>query len=249
MNNYYTYAYLRKDKTPYYIGKGKGNRIYSTHRKVKLPKDKSRIIFLKQNLTEDEAFRHETYMISLFGRKDLGTGILRNLTDGGEGASGAVISEETKRKLREARKSRIFSEETRKKISEAGKNRSEECRKKLSESSKGNTNALGVIRSEETKKKISKAHKGKTLSEETKHKISNSLKGHIPWNKGKRCKSHSKEVKEKISESLRGKKNSEEHNRKISQSKKGKKWWNNGQEIKMSVKCPGDGWVLGRKTH
>jgi hypothetical protein len=84
---YYTYAYLREDRTPYYIGKGKGNRVYETHRRVKQPKDKSRIIFLKQNLTEEEAFKHEIYMIALFGRKDLGTGILRNMTDGGEGVS------------------------------------------------------------------------------------------------------------------------------------------------------------------
>jgi len=86
-NIFYTYAYLREDRTPYYIGKGTENRIHSTHRRVKPPKDKSRIIFLKQNLTEEEAFKHEVYMITVFGRKDNETGILRNLTDGGEGTS------------------------------------------------------------------------------------------------------------------------------------------------------------------
>jgi hypothetical protein len=84
---YYTYAYLREDRTPYYIGKGKGDRIHSTNRTYKPPKDKSRIIFLKQNLTEEEAFKHEKYMIAVFGRKDLGSGILYNRTDGGDGAS------------------------------------------------------------------------------------------------------------------------------------------------------------------
>jgi len=98
--NYYTYAYLREDKTPYYIGKGKGDRVYSTNgRTTNLPKDKSRIIFLKQNLTEEEAFKHEVYMIAVFGRKDNGTGILRNKTDGGDGISGYIHSEETRRKI------------------------------------------------------------------------------------------------------------------------------------------------------
>ena len=141
--HYYTYAYLREDKTPYYIGKGKGPRIYSKNRKIKPPKDKSRIIYLKQNLTEEEAFRHEIYMIAVFGRKDLGTGILRNMSDGGEGSSGAIISDETRRKWSEARKGennpnygKTASEETKRKMSEAHKNPSEETRRKMSGASK-----------------------------------------------------------------------------------------------------------------
>jgi hypothetical protein len=91
-NHFYTYAYLREDGTPYYIGKGKGNRCYRSggRSNCKTPKDKGRILLLKTNLTEEEAFRHEVYMISLFGRKNNGTGILRNLTDGGEGGSGSL---------------------------------------------------------------------------------------------------------------------------------------------------------------
>jgi hypothetical protein len=102
MSEYYTYAYLREDKTPYYIGKGKDDRIYSTNRRIKPPKDKSRIIYLKQNLTEEQAFKHEIYMIAVLGRKDNGTGILHNRTDGGEGVSNP--SEETRRKIGDANK-------------------------------------------------------------------------------------------------------------------------------------------------
>ena len=91
--DYYTYAYLRKDGTPYYVGKGIGRRAFTSHcHSVKIP-PRDRILFLKQNLTEEQAFIHEIYMISVLGRKDLGTGILRNLTDGGEGFS----SEQMKR--------------------------------------------------------------------------------------------------------------------------------------------------------
>jgi hypothetical protein len=101
MNDYYTYAYLREDKTPYYIGKGKGRRVKKRCKgDVKPPSDESRIIFLKTKLTESEAFKHEIYMIAVYGRKDLGSGILRNKTDGGDGTSGAKLSEETKQKMR-----------------------------------------------------------------------------------------------------------------------------------------------------
>ena len=89
-NDYYTYAWIRIDGTPYYIGKGKSDRAYSRRivGQFKPPSDTKRIILLKQNLTEEEAFKHECYMIAVYGRKDLGTGILHNLTDGGEGCSG-----------------------------------------------------------------------------------------------------------------------------------------------------------------
>jgi hypothetical protein len=92
---YYTYAYLREDGTPYYIGKGKGRRIFNRSNKdtCKVPKNRNRIIYLKRNITEEDAFKHEIYMISIFGRKNNGTGILRNLTDGGEGFSSNTMKE------------------------------------------------------------------------------------------------------------------------------------------------------------
>jgi group I intron endonuclease len=165
-NDYYTYAYLREDKTPYYIGKGRGKRIYSTSRSIKAPKDKSRIIFLKKNLTEAEAFKHEVYMIFVLGRKDLGTGILRNLTNGGEGASGAVQSEEKKRKCSEAKSG--------KNNSLFGVPRTEEQKKAQSEKMSGENNPnygrtgenhpmYGVPRTEAQKKTQSEKMSGRYL--------------------------------------------------------------------------------------
>ena len=57
LNRFYTYAYLRVDRTPYYIGKGSGRRWCTKGNcEVKPPKDKSRIIILKQNLIEEEEY-------------------------------------------------------------------------------------------------------------------------------------------------------------------------------------------------
>lgn len=117
--SYYTYAYLREDKTPYYIGKGKGRRVYKKHIVV-VPPD-NRILYLKRNLTEQEAIKHEIYMIAVYGRKDNGTGILRNLTDGGEGTSGRKLSQETIEKMSVAAKNRKISDDGRKKLTERNK--------------------------------------------------------------------------------------------------------------------------------
>ena len=242
--HYYTYAYLREDKTPYYIGKGTGDRIYSTNRRVNPPKDKSRIIYLKQNLTEDEAFRHEIYMIDVFGRKDLGTGILHNMTNGGEGGSGRVLSEETRRKLSDANRGKnhpnygkTFSEETRRKMSAFKKNMSDETRAKYSAANTGENHPFyGKTHSSETKRKMSEVHKNP--SEETRRKMSEASKGRTP----------SEESRRKMSQSSKDKTHSEETKRKIGDAGKGRKWWNDGcGNSKLVIECPGNEWKPGRK--
>ena len=110
---YYTYAYLREDGTPYYIGRGKGSRVFDVTHRIKVP-PKERVLFLKQNLTYEEATKHEIYMIAVLGRKDLGTGVLRNLTNGGEGRPGPKPQEEIE-KIRKSNTGKVVPNEVRQK--------------------------------------------------------------------------------------------------------------------------------------
>lgn len=136
---------------PFYIGKGKDNRHKEHLNKSSLKRNyfKDRIIkkLLKENLvpiiivindniSEKEAHENKKFLIRMIGRRDLKLGPLTNLTDGREGTSGWIPSEETRKKFKNRpKRSHPHTAESKKKISEAnkGKVRSKELRKQISE--------------------------------------------------------------------------------------------------------------------
>ena len=205
---YYVYAYVRKDGTPYYIGKGKYKRAYDNAHNVRVPKDKSRIVFLETNLSEIGAFALERRYIRWWGRKDNFTGILHNRTDGGEGACGIIVSNTHKQKLKEANLGKTLSIQTKEKISKAliELSKSEETKQKMSLAKKG------IPLSDVNKQKLKEANLGKTLSIQTKEKIriANTGRKHTEEaklkmslaTKGKKRKPLSEETKQKIREAL-----------------------------------------------
>jgi hypothetical protein len=198
-NKFYTYAYLRPDRVPYYIGKGHGNRMYKKGRKgTNPPEDSSLILVLKSGMSEEEALKHEVYMIHILGRKDQGKGPLWNFTDGGEGLSNP--SDEIRNKISRSKKGKPGGM--------LGRKLTDEQKEKISKALKGRVGHGGMA--------------GRNHSEETKRKMSEAFKesGRKPpvFNKP-----HTEETKRKISEKKKGVKHTPEQNAAKSERQKGKK--------------------------
>jgi len=195
---FYAYLWLREDGTPEYAGKGTGKRAFvrGSHH-LKPPTDRTRILILAR-ASEAEAFETEKELIANWGRKDLGTGCLRNFTDGGDGVSGLQHTEDAKRRMSvghlgkttwnkglspspeySAALSAGQRKRTTGRIGRKGWKLSLEDCQKQSERKKGH------LTSDETKQKIRLSHLGRKASPELRKKLSESHKGYVPWNKGK----------------------------------------------------------------
>lgn len=119
------YRHIRLDKNePFYIGIGQNRRAYAKngrnqiwHRIVAKTEYDVEILF--DDVSWDFAVEKEREFISLYGRMDNKTGILANMTDGGEGIVNHKHSEQTKSKMRKARLGIVFSEEHIKNLSDA----------------------------------------------------------------------------------------------------------------------------------
>ena len=155
---YYVYQYITETGAPYYIGKGKGNRIHVDHKHIALPPKERRII-IQDSMTNEDAKKLEGELISKYGRK-LDGGILDNIKINQWACrAGWKHSIETIEKIRNGN---------------LGKVRTEDHKQKYRQP-----------KSVEHKENIKKARLGTTRSDETKKKISETMKKNIPWNKGK----------------------------------------------------------------
>jgi hypothetical protein len=160
--SFYTYLWLREDGTPYYAGKGIGQRAFrSCNHLFKRPSNPENII-VQEWPDEESAFEGEKLLIAIYGRKDNGTGVLRNLTDGGEGMAGHPCSPKTRHKIGAANRGRKL---TPKRIQQMS-----DFRKGLPAHNRG------IPLSKEHRRKLRQAHIGKKLSEEHRSKMSDSAK-------------------------------------------------------------------------
>jgi len=189
------YRHIRLDTgQPFYIGIGKNlARAYQQYKRTSywkriIEKYNYEVEILFDDLTYEEACEKEKEFIKLYGRIDNDTGILVNLTDGGEGSVGFKHSKEALIKIGEKSKGRIKTpEQIEKWRSNMNFKRSPEVIEKIRQS------LIGKEHTEERKENQRKAQLGKKLSEEAKIKLSEY------W-KGKKKGPFSEEHKQKLSE-------------------------------------------------
>lgn len=146
MENNVVYVHRRKDTNEvFYIGIGKIRRPYERNGrrnhywKSIVNKHGYDIEIIHKNLSWEDACNIERQLISKYGRLDLGTGILVNMTDGGEGNQNMLYTDEWREKQRISSTGRIQSEETKKKKSlvSTGVKFSEDRKRNISKSKKG----------------------------------------------------------------------------------------------------------------
>lgn len=175
------YRHVRLDKNePFYVGIGTGRRPWCSYKRYRskwwgriVDKTEYRVDILFENVSKDFAIEKEMELIALYGRMDKGDGALCNMTDGGEGAFGRVLTEEHKEKIRQSLLGHEVSEETRRKIGKSGRGR-RLTQKQIDNLVKINT---GRIVSDDTKRKIGDAHRGKKVSKQARKKMSEAKLG------------------------------------------------------------------------
>lgn len=161
----YVYRHRRLDNNEiFYVGIGsRKDRCYSKRGRNNLwikiiNKTAYEVEILATDLEPEEAKELEIFLVSFYGHKDLDTGTLCNLTDGGDLRLNYIMSKETRDKISKVHKGRKQSEEW---------------------IEKRTSHFKGIPLSEETKLKLSEIMKGRTPSDETRLKLSIAQKNRI----------------------------------------------------------------------
>lgn len=149
----YLYRHIRLDKNiPFYIGIG-SDETYSRANSNKNRNNHWLNIVSKTQYDVEILFEHDDYefikekeieFISLYGRINNNTGILSNLTDGGDGCLGLIHSDASKIKMSIPNKGKIISKKQRDKVSlfHKGKILSQEHKDKISLANSGVNNPM-----------------------------------------------------------------------------------------------------------
>lgn len=161
----------------------------------KYGKDKFSIELIEETGSSEEAYKLEQHYVKFHNSK---APYGYNLTDGGDGLYGVIISEEDRKRRSKVMK-RLHKE---KRTGMHEKKHTEETKQKMSAASKGKEKPwlVGTKRSEETKEKIRQANMRRVVSEETKRKISENHHDISGENNPMYGKKHSQETIEKIKE-------------------------------------------------
>lgn len=207
--DFYVYQHARKDTgAVFYAGKGRGKRAHNFNARSKYWKNVAKaaggvnVQLVVAGIDEEFAFLVEQECIDVMRRRGIK---LVNLTNGGDGTSGWVPSEETRRKIGEANKRTPKASGERHGM--YGKKHTPESLAKMSASHKGKLTGeahpfYGKRHSDETKAKISKNRKGKGLG------VDNPFYG----------RKHTDEAKAKMAAPHIGRKQSEEERGRRSES-------------------------------
>ena len=116
MNNILVYRHRTLDTHEvFYIGIGSLKRSKSRHRSIfwknVVDKHNYYVEILRHNLSWEEACELEQLLIKEYGRRDLRTGCLVNMTDGGEGSPGKKIAIKTREKMSKSHKGKKLTKE------------------------------------------------------------------------------------------------------------------------------------------
>ena len=243
---FYVYQHLRADtREVFYVGKGKGKRLTSRGRneywKRIVQKHGLIVELIAEGLTEEEAFILEVSTIKNYRERGLK---LANMTEGGEGTVGRIVTEESRVNYRLSRlgeknpmHGKTHDADIKEKIRKASivNHAKPEVKAKIKDA------LTGLVRTDEVKEKIRQARIGTKRSDETKAKISEIKKGKPSKLKGTKL---SDGTKEKLRQANLGKRYSEETKLKVSQASKGRVM---SDEAKAKISAANKGKPSNRK--